>query len=150
MLEKHIRFGRFSIPRLNGLKYLQNEETSETDYLFVNEPRGEFSMYFEKNFPRFSVPDQSDRDYCLFQIKRTNKTIHLFCPERHRRLRSVVWYFSVELFGEDGERYCLPGQVRVNTESRKAQEIKHQTTLLSILEQIQLHQEPIASQGLRV
>ncbi len=146
MRERYIRFGRFLIPRLNEFKYLQSEECTDNDFLFVNEPHGAFSIYFEEGFPRFLVPDRSDRDYCLLEVKRPNKMIRLFCPARHRRLCSVIWYFYVELFDENGEQYCLPGQMCVNTEDNIEREIKHQTVLLTVLEQIQLYQEPNESQ----
>ena len=76
MTDKRILFGKFEFPRMRGLEYLLDEEKPVTDYLFVNEPNERFSMYFAEGFPRFTVPENSDREYCLFEIRRQRKKIH--------------------------------------------------------------------------
>ena len=113
MTDKRILFGDFEFPRIRGLDYLLDEKKPVTDYLFVNEPRDCFSMYFEDGFPIFTVPENSERPYCLFELKRPGRMIKFFCPEKHKNLNHVVWYFYVELFDEGGVAHRLPGQVRV-------------------------------------
>ena len=80
MTEKRILFDKFEFPRIRGLEYLLDEEKAVTDYLFVNEPHEKFSMYFENDFPIFQVPENSERSYCLFEIKRPDRMIKFFCP----------------------------------------------------------------------
>ena len=139
MNRKRILFDRFEFPRISGLEYLFNEEKPITDYLFVNEPHDGFSMYFENGFPIFEVPENSDRPYCLFEMKRQDRIIKFFCPEKHKNLSDVVWYFYVEFFDDGKSAYRLPGQIRVrrrepffrtaSTEKPKFLEILEQVTL---------------------
>lgn len=138
MTERHVSFGKFELPKMHGLEYLMDEEKPDSDYLFINEPHDGFSMYFEKDFPVFTVPEDIERDYCLFELKRPNKIIKFFCPERRKNLTSVVWYFYVELFDEAGTSYCLPGQVRVGLEETCIRLMQGKGKFIEILEQVQL------------
>ena len=141
MTDKRILFGKFEFPRMRGLEYLLDEEKPVTDYLFVNEPNERFSMYFEEGFPRFAVPENSDREYCLFEIRRQRKKISFFCPEKKKNLDSVVWYFYVELFDENGEAHELPGQVRVGFDLSGVQIMKEKPQFIEVLEGIKLNAE---------
>ena len=80
MTDKRILFGDFEFPRICGLDYLLDEKKPVTDYLFVNEPRDCVSMYFEDGFPIFTVPESSERPYCLFELKSPDRIIKFFCP----------------------------------------------------------------------
>ena len=113
MTKKRVLFGKFEFPVEKGLEYLINENLPETDFLCINEPGDAFSMMFEKNFPIFTVPEKPERNYLLFELKRPNRIIKVFCPEKHENLNSAVWYFYMELYDENGEVHTLPGQVRV-------------------------------------
>ena len=139
MTGKRILFGDFEFPRTNGLEYLLNEEQPVTDYLFVNEPHDSFSMYFENGFPVFAVPENSERSYCLFEMKRPGRSIRFFCPEKHPNLDSVVWYFYMELLDEHGIAHGLPGQVRVGLERFRAGLGKGKPRFLEILETVRLN-----------
>ena len=139
MTDKRILFGDFEFPRTNGLKYLLNEELLVTDYLFVNEPHDSFSMYFENGFPIFTVPENSERPYCLFEIKRSDRRIKFFCPEKHPNLDSVVWYFYVEVFDEQGVAHGLPGQIRVGMRDFRSELAKGKPKFIEVLENITLN-----------
>ncbi len=139
MTDKRILFGDFEFPRTNGLKYLLKEELLVTDYLFVNEPHDSFSMYFENGFPIFTVPENSERPYCLFEMKRPDRMIKFFCPEKHPNLDSVVWYFYVEVFDEQGVAHGLPGQVRVGLDEFQAKLAKGKPKFIEVLENITLN-----------
>jgi hypothetical protein len=140
MTDKRILFGDFEFPRIRGLDYLFNEEKPITDYLFVNEPHNKFSMYFEDGFPTFEVPENSDRTYCLFEMKRHDRIIKFFCPEKHKNLSDAVWYFYVELFDDGGAAYRLPGQVRVRRREPFFRTISAaKPKFLEILEQVTLN-----------
>lgn len=138
MPEKRILFGDFEFPRIHGLKYLMDEEKMISDYLFVNEPHEGFSMYFEKEFPIFSVPEDSTRPYCLFEMRRPDRMIKFFCPERHKNLDSVVWYFHVELFDENGNTHSLPGQVRITVNTPCIRMAKQKPQFIEVLEKVAL------------
>ena len=138
MTDKRILFGDFEFPRTNGLKYLLNEEQLVTDYLFVNGPHDTFSMYFENGFPVFTVPENSDRPYCLFEMKRSDRMIKFFCPEKHPNLDSVVWYFYVEVFDKQGVAHVLPGQVRVGLDEFQAKLAKGKPKFIEVLESVKL------------
>lgn len=138
MTDKRILFGEFEFPRTNGLEYLLNEEQLITDYLFVNEPNDRFSMYFEKDFPIFKVPENSERPYCLFEIRQPGRLIKFFCPEKHPNLDSVVWYFYVELIDEQGRTHGLPGQVRVGVKEIQTNLSKGKPKFIEVLETVKL------------
>lgn len=138
MTEKLISFGSFEFPILDGFEYLVNEEVAETDFLFVNDPHESFSMYFEKGFPIFTVPQKAERDYCLFEIRKPNRVIKFFCPEKRENLDTAVWYFYVEISDDAGVTHSLPGQVRVEFEGDALRQSKSKPKFIEVLEQVRL------------
>jgi len=145
MTDKRILFGNFEFPRMSGLEYLMDERGPMTDYLFVNEPHDSFSMYFETDFPAFTLPEGGDRPYALLEMRRPDRTIKVFCPEKHKNLSAVVWYFYVELFDKQGVAHRLPGQVRVRL-TEPFLRIGHATPkFIEVLEQVSLRQEPVTA-----
>ena len=138
MTDKRILFGKFEFPVEKGFEYLVNENLPETDFLLINEPHDTFSMTFEKDFPIFTVPKNSDRDYFLFEQKRKDRVIKFFCPEKHENLDSAVWYFCMELYDESGEVHTLPGQVRVEFDGDILRQAKGKPKFIELLEQVKL------------
>ena len=138
MTEKRILFGKFEFPVEKGLEYLVNENLPETDFLLINEPHDVFSMIFEKDFPIFTVPKNSERDYFLFEQKRQDRVIRFFCPEKHENLDSAVWYFYMELYDENGEAHTLPGQVRVEFDGNILRQTKGKPNFIELLEGVKL------------
>ena len=138
MTDKRILFGDFEFPRIRGLDYLLDEKKPVTDYLFVNEPRDCFSMYFEDGFPIFTVPENSERPYCLFELKRPGRMIKFFCPEKYQNLDMAVWYFCMELYDERGEVHTLPGQVRVEFDGGNLRHVKGTPKFIELLEGVKL------------
>ena len=138
MTEKRILFGKFEFPVVKGLEYLINENLPETDFLCINESGDAYSMMFEKDFPIFTVPENSERDYLLFELKREDRIIKFFCPEKHKNLDTAVWYFYMELHGDDGEVYTLPGQVRVEFDGGNLKRAKGKPHFIELLEQVRL------------
>ena len=138
MSEKSITFGRFEFPMEKGLEYLDNENVPETYVLLINEPSNSFSMTFEKDFPIFTVPEKSDKDYLLFELKRHERVIKFFCPEKHKNLDTAVWYFYMELYDERGEAHTLPGQVRVEFDGNILRQTKGKPKFIEILERVRL------------
>ena len=138
MTEKRILFGKFEFPVEKGLEYLVNENIPETDFLLINEPSESFSLMFEKDFPIFTVPKNSERDYFLFEQKRQDRVIRFFCPEKHENLDSAVWYFYMELYDENGEAHTLPGQVRVEFDGSILRQARGKPKFIELLEQVKL------------
>ena len=138
MTDKRILFGEFEFPVEKGLEYLINENVPETDFLLINEPHDTFSMTFEKDFPIFTVPEKSDRNYLLFEQKKKDRVIKFFCPEKHENLNSAVWYFYMELFDESGEAHTLPGQVRVEFDGNILRQTKGKPKFIELLEGVKL------------
>ena len=138
MTDKRILFSKFEFPVEKGLEYLINENVPETDFLLINEPHDAFSMTFEKDFPIFTVPKNSDRDYFLFEQKRKDRVIKFFCPEKHENLDLAVWYFFMELYDERGETHTLPGQVRVEFDGNILRQAKGKPKFIELLEQVKL------------
>ena len=138
MAEKRIVFDGFEFPIIKGLEYLINENVPETDFLLINEPSTDFSLMFEKDFPIFKVPENSERDYCLFELKRSGRVIKFFCPEKHENLDSAVWYFYMELYDENGEAHTLPGQVRVEFDGNILRQARGKPKFIELLEQVKL------------
>ena len=140
MRSRRILFDRFSFPRMRGLHYLLDEKKPITDYLFVGDRRERFSMYFENGFPLFTVPKDSDRSYCLFELRRPSRTIRIFCPEKHKNLDAVVWYFSVEIQDPSGETHVLPGQIRVNPNDPSIRMMRGKPRFVEVLERVELNE----------
>ena len=140
MTDKSILFGRFEFPVEKGLEYLVNENVPETDFLLINEPSDAFSMTFEKDFPIFTVPEKTERDYCLFELKRPNRVIKFFCPEKRENLDAAVWYFYMELYDENGEAYTLPGQVRVEFDGSSIRQANGKPKFIEVLEHVKLNE----------
>ena len=140
MTDKSILFGRFEFPVEKGLEYLVNENIPETDFLLINEPSDAFSMTFEKDFPIFTVPEKTERDYCLFELKRPNRVIKFFCPEKRENLDAAVWYFYMELYDENGEAYTLPGQVRVEFDGSSIRQANGKPKFIEVLEHVKLNE----------
>lgn len=131
-----ISFGQFNIPVVKGLVYLKDDKSDTTDYLFVNEPKGKFSMYFEKGMNKFDLsnPESLDRNYNLVEVNKSDKKIKFFCPEKHHNLDSAVWYFYVEMTDSDGQSHSLPGQIRVLCDTL----FQGKPKFISVLEKINL------------
>ena len=138
MTNKRILFGEFEFPVEKGLEYLVNENLPETDFVLINEPSDSFSMTFEKDFPIFTVPENSERNYLLFELKRDGRLIKFFCPEKHKNLDSAVWYFYMDMVDENGETHTLPGQVRVEFDGDCLRRVKGKPKFIEVLERIKL------------
>ena len=138
MTDKRILFGEFEFPVEKGLEYLINENVPKTDFLLINEPHDSFSITFEKDFPIFTVPKKTDRDYFLFEQKRKDRVIRFFCPEKQENLDTAVWYFFMELFDESGEAHTLPGQVRVEFDGFFLRQAKGKPKFIELLEGVKL------------
>ena len=138
-MNKIILFNEFEVPIINGLEYLSNDKFISNDYLFINELNDGFSMYFEKEFPVFNIPENTSREYCLFEIKRSNKNIKFFCPEKQKNIDSAVWYFYVEINDENGIIHILPGQVRVSFAGVSLFQAKGIPKFINVLENVQIH-----------
>lgn len=138
MTEKSISFCGFEFIREKGLEYLVNDNLPETDFLLINEPGDSFSMTFEKGFPIFTVPDSNERNYCLFELRRSDRTIKFFCPERRDNLDTAVWYFYVELYADGGKVHTLPGQVRVEFDGDTLRKPRGKPSFIKLLEDIRL------------
>ena len=138
MEKKKILFDKFEFPVLKGLQYLRDEEKPVTDYLFVNRPDESFSMYFEQGMKPYTPPTESATDeYLLFEVKRSDRIIRFYCPARHnKKLRSMMWYFYVELFDADGTRHGLPGQMRVTRPLLTPCALKKKPKFFEILENV--------------
>ena len=98
-------------------------------------------MYFDKEFPIFSIPKDSKRDYSFFELKREKKNIKFFCPERQNNIDSAVWYFYVEFIEEKGNSYILPGQVRVIFNGTSIFQAKGIPKFIDVLEKVKIHNE---------
>ena len=138
MSGKRILFGGFEFPIIKGLEYIINENVPETDFLLINGPSESFSLMFEKDFPIFTVPKNSERDYFLFEQKRKDRVIRFFCPEKHENLDSAVWYFYMELYDENGEAHTLPGQARVEFDGNILRQARGKPKFIELLEQVKL------------
>ena len=147
MVQGKVLFDRFEFPVIRGLDYLMDEENPSTDYLFINEPRERFSMYFERGQKPFEVTENgaADKEYCLFKMKRPDRTIHFYCPERMPDRESVMWYFYVEIFDGKGNAHVLPGQVRVVLADGCLRMPNGKTKFIEILENVKLNEAVISA-----
>lgn len=64
--------------------------------------------------------------------------IKFFCPEKYPHLDSVVWYFYVEVFDEQGVSHGLPGQIRVGLNEFQAKLTKGKPKFIEVLESVKL------------
>ena len=134
-----IILGNFRFRKINGLKYLFDEEKTVTDYLFVKSQHEGFSMYFEDDFPLFTVPEHTERSYSLLEIKRPDRIIKFYCPEKHEKIDVAVWYFYVEIFDEEGKAHRLLGQVMVDLDLPFFKIAERKPKFIEVLEQVGLN-----------
>jgi hypothetical protein len=71
-------------------------------------------------------------------LKRQDRLIKFYCPEKHHNLDMAVWYFYMELFDEQGIAHGLPGQVRVEYENGFIRMAKGKPQFIEVLEQVKL------------
>jgi len=147
MVHGKILFDSFAFPVIRGLDYLMDEENPTTDYLFINEPHERFSMYFERGQKPFEVSDgdTAEKEYCLFRMKRPNRIIHFYCPERMPDRESVMWYFYVEIFDGKGNTHVLPGQIRVVLADSCMRLAEGRERFIEILETVQINEAEITA-----
>ena len=138
-METIVLFDEFEFPIIKGLEYLKNDKIVSSDYLFINELNDGFSMYFEKDFPIFNVPQNLSRNYALIELKRENKNIKFFCPEKQKNSDSAVWYFYVEIVDDNCITHILPGQVRVTHNRICNYKINGIPRFVDILEKVKIH-----------
>ena len=134
-----VLFDEFEFPKIKGFEYLTDDKPLNSDYMFINELNEGFSIYFEKDFPVFNIPKNSSRNYCFFELKRENKNIKFFCPERQKNINSSVWYFYLEIIDEKGKVHVLPGQVRVIFEGENMFQVKGVPKFIDVLENIKIY-----------
>ena len=146
MTRKRVKLGEFEVPIPKGHHRITDRDET-TDYLFINGPHETFSMYFERGQKPFEIKDRAEKDgeYCLFQMKRPNRTIHFYCPERLPDRESVMWYFYVEIFDEKGKVHVLPGQIRVVHAGGCLRMADGKTKFIEILENVQLTEAAITA-----
>ena len=97
------------------------------------------------DWTKFTVPENSNRENCLFEIRRKGKKISFFCPERHKNLKSEVWYSYVELFDENSRVHELPGQVRVDTNDPCIRLMGGKPRFIEVLENITLNTSAVTA-----
>ena len=138
-METIVLFDEFEFPKMKGFEYLVDDKQLNSDYMFINELNDDFSMYFEKEFPVFYIPKNTSRDYCLFELKRENKNIKFFCPEKQKNINSSVWYFYLEILDDNGKVHILPGQIRVIFDGENMLQVKGTTKFIKVLENIKIY-----------
>lgn len=140
-----VLFDEFELPIIKGMEYLGTNKNFNSDYLFINEASDEFSMYFEKDFPIFNIPQNLNRNYSLFEIRKDNKNIKFFCPEKQKSVDFAVWYFYVEILDELGKTHILPGQIRVSFEGFDMLQAKGIPKFIGVLEKIKIYNKCISA-----
>jgi hypothetical protein len=140
MKGNRILLGNFEFNKISGLEYLFDENNDVTDYLFVKSQHGGFSMYFEDGFPPFTVPENTDRPYCLFEIKRPDRAIKFYCPEKRKNLDEAVWYFYVEIVDSRKMLHRLIGQVTVSFDPPFLNISEKKPKFIEVLENVKLNE----------
>ena len=102
-------------------------------------------MYFENGFPIFKVPENGERPYFLFEMNSPGRVIKFFCPEKHKHLDTVVWYFYMEVLDENGAAHGLPGQVRVGMHDFQSELAKGKPKFIEVLENITLNMSAVTA-----
>ena len=139
-MEKNVLFDKYEFPLIKGYEYLINSDNLNSDYLFINEEHNKFSIHFEKDFPMFTIPKNLERNYCFLELKRSNRIINFFCPEKQENLDSVIWYFYIEITDSHQQTHILPGQIRVELKEKNNSNIKLISKLIEIFEKVKLYQ----------
>lgn len=139
-MESIILFNEFEFPKIKGLEYLINTNQLNSDYLFINDVNDFFSIHFEKDFPTFIIPKNSELNYSLFEFKKDNKKVKFFCPNRPKNINSTVWYFNIEIIDDD-ETHVLPGQICVILDKINMFQVKSIPKFIDILEKIKIYKK---------
>ena len=141
MVKKQIKFGEFEVPIPKGYKQIVDKD-STTDYLFVNAPRGIYTIYFDSSMPIYgqSILDGAEEGSSL-ELKMQDRKICFFCPTRTKGRKDALWYFNLEFKSSEDELLILPGQVLVNSDEVYRKTVGGKLPFVEILEQIKLKKD---------
>lgn len=136
MEHKIITLSNFQIPIIKGLKYLANYNDSILESLLINAPRMQYSIYFEKNMQNQNI--ENIDEYNLILIKKNNHKIYFFYPYKQNKIKTTLWYFKIEILGEDGKTNTLPGQVLMDSSIINKERSFIRLPFMNILENVKV------------
>ena len=138
MVRKRVRFGEFEVPIPRGHERITDKDET-TEYLFINAPRGIYTLCFDSGMPLYSEKILSGYDEgSMLDLKLPDRRIVFFCPLRQGDRKDGLWYFNIE-FRSDSEILVLPGQIMVNSDEVYRKTVGGKLPFIDILEHIKLN-----------
>lgn len=138
MEDKIIKLSNFQIPIIKGLKYLTDFKDSCNESLLINAPRMQYSIYFEKNMENQNI--ENIEEYNLILIKKNNHKIYFFYPYKQNKIKTILWYFKIEITDDDGKVNILPGQVLMDSSIVNKDKNQIRLPFMNILENVKINQ----------
>lgn len=138
MEDKIIKLSNFQIPIIKGLKYLTDFNDSCNESLLINAPRMQYSIYFEMNMENQNI--ENIEEYNLILIKKNNHKIYFFYPYKQNKIKTILWYFKIEITDDDGKVNILPGQVLMDSSIVNKDKNQIRLPFMNILENVKINQ----------
>jgi hypothetical protein len=91
------------------------------------------------------LPDGEGESYYTFEIKLPLRKISFFCPQKNKRLNTVVWYFCLEITDEDGARHELAGQITLMLDELQDLIAKGKPKFIEVLENIKVSSSAVSA-----
>ena len=96
----------------------------------------QYSIYFEKNMQNQNI--ENIDEYNLILIKKNNHKIYFFYPYKQNKIKTTLWYFKIEILGEDGKTNTLPGQVLMDSSIINKERSFIRLPFMNILENVKV------------
>ena len=138
MFRKRVEFGEFEVPIPRGYKQIIDKDDT-TDYLFINAPRGIYTVYFDSTMPFYSDKVMNRyKEGSILELKMNDRKIVFFCPYGGSDRKDGLWFFNIDFATGGDEVLTLPGQIMVNSDEVYRKTICGKLPFVEILEQIKL------------
>lgn len=138
-MKKRLSFDQFEVLVPKGHEKIVDKDAT-TDYLFINAPKGAYSVYFDSAMPVYeaSVLDKIE-EHSSMRLKLKDRTISFFCPSAAEDKKLGVWYFNVEFTSPDGQSLFLPGQILIKFDQLCKQALGLKLPFVEVLKGIRLN-----------
>jgi len=112
---KHIAFGKYILPVIDGLIYEKDGNELNGELLFIDDKDGQFAISFEEDMDCIDVriKERHPDLYHSIEMCDDGRKLYLSYPLKTRNGRPGMGYFHFEITSDNGTIYLLPGQINL-------------------------------------